>query len=161
MNEKMRTFEMGDKKRGVRLDTSTWEAIDLIAKTLEVKWAALARRWAENDPEDAEDNLTAVIRAGAMRALLALQQGGNIATATAVATTVPGILRIDWTSDAARGEFQLDAKSAENLAKTLEIARITAAADALEAWGKRCGPSEEEKEGRRREERVAEDQPGK
>src|SRR5665647_2052200 len=91
MIEKIRDFELDGKRRQIRLDTSTWEAIDLAAKTLEVKWAALARRWAENDPKDAEENLTAVIRAGAMRAMLALQQGGGIATATAAATTTPGI----------------------------------------------------------------------
>lgn len=126
MNEKMRTFELDGKKRGVRLDTHTWQAVDQLATQAGSKWAALARQWAENDPKDAEENLTAVIRTGAMAGMLALQQNGGIATATATATKTPGILRIDWASQAARGDFLLDAKSAENLARTLEMAQVQA-----------------------------------
>lgn len=138
----MRTFDLNGKKRGVRLDTRTWGAIDQLATQAGCKWAALARQWAGNDPKDSEENLTAVIRAGAMAGVLALQQVGNIATATAAATQTPGVIRIDWTSTPAAGSFLLDAKEAENLAQTLASARLTSLADVLEAGM----PSEEDKE---------------
>lgn len=151
MNEKMRTFELDGKKRGVRLDTQTWEALDLLASQSGSKWAALARKWAETDPEEAKDNLTAVIRAGVMAGMLALHEAGNIATATATATRAPGIISIDWSCTPASGYFLLDTKGAENLAKSLESARLTALADVLEA----SMPSEEDRldrEAERREE---------
>lgn len=124
MNEKMRTFEMGDKKRGVRLDGPTWAAIDLLAAQAGVKWAELARQWAASDPEDAESNLTAVIRAGATADLLARQLRPERATATAEATKTPGTIRIDWATRASAGNFLLDAAASEKLARTLEIAQV-------------------------------------
>jgi len=149
MIEKIRAFELDGKRRQVRLDTRTWEAIDHLATQAGIKWAALARQWAQNAPKDAEDNLTAVIRAGAMSGMLALQEAGNIATATATATRAPGIISIDWTCAPASGYFLLDTKAAENLAKSLESAQLTALADVLEA----SMPSKEDRQDRESERR--------
>lgn len=123
MNEKMRTFELDGKKRGVRLDAHTWEAIDLLASQSGSKWAALARQWAEIDPEEAKDNLTAVIRAGVMAGILAALQKGGAATATATATKAHGAVRVDWTCGATTGGFLLDAQATDDLIKALESAR--------------------------------------
>lgn len=127
MNEKMRTFELDGKKRGVRLDAHTWEALDLLASQSGSKWAALARQWAETDPEEAKDNLTAVIRAGVMAGMLAALQKGGTATATATATKTPGAVRVDWTCGATTGSFLLDAQATDDLIKALESARPTTA----------------------------------
>lgn len=149
MIEKIRAFELDGKRRQVRLDTRTWEAVDHLATQAGFKWAALARLWVRNNPEDAEDNLTAVIRAGAMEGMLALQKAGNLATATATATRAPGIISIDWTCGPASGYFLLDTKAAANLVKSLESALLTALADVLEA----SMPSEEDRQDREDERR--------
>jgi predicted DNA-binding ribbon-helix-helix protein len=150
MNEKMRTFfELDGKKRGVRLDAHAWETIDLLATRAGCKWSTLARQWAQNAPKDAEDNLTAVIRAGAMAGMLALQRAGNIATATATTTQALDIISIDWTCGPASGYFLLDTKAAANLSKSLESALTIALADVLEA----SMPSEEDRQDREDERR--------
>jgi predicted DNA-binding ribbon-helix-helix protein len=148
MEEKIRAFDLDGNRRQIRLDTKTWAVIDMLAKESGLKWPKLAVMWASKNPEDAKENLTAVIRSGAMSGLLALKQGGEIAQATAAATTTPGIIRVDWVGAAARGCFMLDSKEAEHLSQTLESARMMAAADELEA----CGESEEDREDRNRRE---------
>lgn len=70
--EKMRTFEYEGKRRGIRLDSATWAAIDWLAAQRDVKWAALAHEWlmlGTHGPES-DNNLTRVIRASAMAELL-------------------------------------------------------------------------------------------
>lgn len=156
MMERVRAFELHGKRRQVRLEVNTWEAIDLIARAANLKWATLATKWAESDPDTAQENLTAVIRAGVMKAMLEIQKGEGIATATATATKTPGILIVDWRCKAACGSFLLNVESAAKLAKTLDDARLTAGADALESWATRFMPSEDEKEDDRRAERKAE-----
>lgn len=74
MNEKMRTFNLENKKKGVRLDAQTWQAIDWLATQAGAKWAELARQWVADAPQQAQDNLTAAIRSGAMAAMLAANQ---------------------------------------------------------------------------------------
>lgn len=124
MNEKMRTFEIDGKKRGVRLDAQTWEAVDWLADQTGKKWAELARRWVSDDPQDAEINLTAVIRSGITAELLARELRPHCATATAEVTNSPSMIRVDWVTGASKGNFLLDAPAAEKLARTLEIAQV-------------------------------------
>lgn len=76
-NEKMRTFEFGGKKRGVRLDQATWQAVDWLSEQRGMKWAALAHEWAmladhskQITGKEGGDNLTGVIRTYAMHELL-------------------------------------------------------------------------------------------
>lgn len=68
--EKMRAFEFEGKRRGVRLDDGTWQAIDWLADQSGVKWAELARNWVTNATND-DGNLTRVIRSAVMNELLA------------------------------------------------------------------------------------------
>ena len=71
--EKMRTFEFDGKKRGIRLDDGTWQAIDWLADQRGVKWSVLAQEWATlaiQGEFEKGDNLTGVIRSAVMNALL-------------------------------------------------------------------------------------------
>lgn len=76
-SEKMRTFEFDGKKRGIRLDGATWQAIDWLAEQRGVKWSALAHEWAtmaghakQVGNDSGGENLTGVIRSHAMQELL-------------------------------------------------------------------------------------------
>lgn len=66
--EKMRTFELGGKRKGVRLDDGTWRALDWLADNRGQKWPELVREWAALADDD---NLTRVVRSAVMDALLA------------------------------------------------------------------------------------------
>lgn len=71
-NEKMRAFELDGKRRGIKLDPATWAAIDWLAEQQGVKWAELARRWAElglHRLDTKGDNLTGIIRSYAIHEL--------------------------------------------------------------------------------------------
>lgn len=73
MAERMRAFEYQGRRRGVRLDEATWSAVDWLAEQRGMKWPELAREWATlgmHGPVK-DDNLTRVIRASAMQALIA------------------------------------------------------------------------------------------
>lgn len=124
MEEKMRTFELDGKKRGIRLDAYTWQAVDRLAANAGVKWAVLARQWADADPKGVEENLTSAIRAGVMAGMLAPQKANATATANARATTTPGIIRIDWKTEIAHGDFQLNEKEIKNLINSIEYAKV-------------------------------------
>lgn len=68
----MRAFEFEGKRRGIRLDAGTWQAVDWLAGQRGVSWSILAHEWATlgtNGPET-DGNLTRVIRTSAMQALL-------------------------------------------------------------------------------------------
>jgi predicted DNA-binding ribbon-helix-helix protein len=66
---KMRTLELaGTKRTGIRLDSTTWQAIDWIAEKQGKKWSEWARGIIQNHPD--ADNMTAVIREAAMNELL-------------------------------------------------------------------------------------------
>lgn len=71
-NESMRAFEFEGRRRGIRLDEGTWQAIDWLAEQRGVKWAELAREWVTlgaHGPEK-DDNLTRIIRSATMQCLL-------------------------------------------------------------------------------------------
>lgn len=72
-NEKMRTFEFDGRRRGVRLDEGTWQAVDWLAAQRGIKWSELAREWvtlATHGQMQQGDNLTGIIRSAAMQCLL-------------------------------------------------------------------------------------------
>lgn len=156
MEEKIRAFDLDGTRRQIRLDTCTWEVIDLLAKMERVKWAELARKWAQENPTDAKGNLTATVRAGAMTVMLKLQtqhvEAAATATATAAAATKPGTVRIDWATAATHGAFFLNPDATDYFLKTLQVAQRTALIALLEA----TGPSEEDREYQRMDEREAE-----
>lgn len=65
----MRTLELTNGHRtGIRLDAATWQAVDWIASQQKRKWSEWAREQLERHPK--ADNMTAVIRAAAMDAML-------------------------------------------------------------------------------------------
>lgn len=71
--EKMRAFEFDGKRRGIRLDEGTWQAVDWLAKQRGVKWQALANEWvvlATGGKREKGDNLTGIVRTAVMGALL-------------------------------------------------------------------------------------------
>jgi predicted DNA-binding ribbon-helix-helix protein len=70
--EKMKSFEFEGKRRGIRLDAGTWQAIDWLAEQRGVKWSVLAREWASRgtDGPNRGENLTRVIRSAAVQALM-------------------------------------------------------------------------------------------
>jgi predicted DNA-binding ribbon-helix-helix protein len=89
--EKMRAFEFDGKRRGIRLDDATWQAVDWLAAQQGVKWAELAREWAGN-ASGSDDNLTRVIRAAAMNAMVTAaifgeERGSDLAAMEANALT--------------------------------------------------------------------------
>ncbi len=65
---KMRTFELGGVRKGLRLDSATWTALDWMAKQQGVKWAELVRSKLAGIPDP--DNMTATIREAVMDELL-------------------------------------------------------------------------------------------
>jgi len=65
---RMRAFEINGHRMGIRLDPATWQAVDWIASQQKRKWSDWAREQIQNNPD--ADNMTAVIRAAAMNALL-------------------------------------------------------------------------------------------
>lgn len=69
-DEKTRDFELEGKRRGVRLDVKTWDAIDWLAARAGVKWPELVQSWVTDDPEAAKVNLTGAIRAGVLADLM-------------------------------------------------------------------------------------------
>lgn len=71
--ETMRAFDFEGKRRGIRLDEGTWQAIDWLAEQRGVKWAELAREWATLGKHaiDSDKNMTRIIRSSAVQALLA------------------------------------------------------------------------------------------
>jgi predicted DNA-binding ribbon-helix-helix protein len=83
-NEKMRAFEFMGRRRAIRLDEGTWQAVDWLAAQRGVKWAELAREWVANDDSGADENLTRAVRGAAMDALLVAtvfneQRGADLA----------------------------------------------------------------------------------
>ena len=67
--EKMRSFELEGRRRGIRLDEATWLTIDWLATQRGVKWAELAREWA-GQSNSSDENLTRTIRSAATNELL-------------------------------------------------------------------------------------------
>lgn len=68
-SEKMRSFDLEGRRRGIRLDEATWQAIDWLAAQRGVKWAELARAWAGQSAAS-DENLTRAIRSAATHELL-------------------------------------------------------------------------------------------
>jgi predicted DNA-binding ribbon-helix-helix protein len=155
MDEKIRAFELNGNRRQIRLDTCTWDVIDLLAKREQIKWAELARHWVQESPTDAKENLTATVRAGAMAFMLKLQmqhdEAASTAVATATAATKPGSIRIDWATTATNGAFFLDSEATNHLLQALKNAQLTTLANLLEA----TGPSEQDREYQRMYEEEA------
>lgn len=59
MTEKMRAFWIDGKRRGVRLDNSTWHALDWLAAQRGAKWSDMARDWLGQSDDS---NVTRTIR---------------------------------------------------------------------------------------------------
>jgi predicted DNA-binding ribbon-helix-helix protein len=74
-DEKQRHFVTDGKRYGVTLDDTTWTAIDWLAEQRDEKWTHTVRDWLAAEAEkgdDADSNMTRVVRSSAMRDLMTL-----------------------------------------------------------------------------------------
>jgi predicted DNA-binding ribbon-helix-helix protein len=72
-DEKQRHFVTDGKRYGVTLDGATWTAIDWLAEQRDEKWTHTVRDWLAAEAEkgdDADTNMTRVIRSSAIRDLM-------------------------------------------------------------------------------------------